>query len=213
MKVGIVGSGSVGSSAAYAMVLSGTASEIVLVDLNEMLARAQAEDLLHATPFTMPVRVAAGGYEALAGARVVVLCCGVAQRPGETRLQLLERNASVFQQVIPQVTGHAPEAVLLVASNPVDVMTDVVTRIAHLPPGRVVGSGTILDTARFRTLLGEHLGVTPHSIHAYDIRMFLSRTEKVFVGARDCNFWVVVLGVIVLAFPGILGMVCAPLQS
>jgi L-lactate dehydrogenase len=167
MKVGIVGSGAVGSSAAYAMVLSGTASEIVLVDLNEMLARAQAEDLLHATPFTMPVRVAAAGYAALAGARVVVLCCGVAQRPGETRLELLERNAAVFLQVIPQVTEHAPEAVFLVASNPVDVMTDVVTRIAHLSPGRVFGSGTILDTARFRTLLGEHLGVTPQSIHAY----------------------------------------------
>jgi L-lactate dehydrogenase len=167
MKVGIVGSGSVGSSAAYAMVMSGAASEIVLVDLNESLAQAQAEDLLHATPFAAPVRVVAAGYAALAGARVVVLCCGVAQRPGETRLQLLERNAAVFQQVIPPVTRHAPEAVLLVASNPVDVMTDVVTRIAHLPPGRIVGTGTILDTARFRTLVGEHLGVTPHSIHAY----------------------------------------------
>jgi L-lactate dehydrogenase len=167
MKVGVVGSGLVGSSAAYAMVMSGAASELVLVDVNESLARAQAEDLLHATPFATPTRVVAGDYASLAGARAVVLCCGVAQRPGETRLELLERNAAVFRQVVPQVARHAAEAVLLVASNPVDIMTDVVAKLAPLPFGRVVGSGTILDTARFRTLVGEHLGVTPNSIHAY----------------------------------------------
>jgi len=167
MKVGIIGSGFVGSTAAYAMVTSGAASEVVLIDLNEHLAKAHAEDILHATPFTAPVRVSAGQYPRLDGARVVVLCCGVGQRPGETRLQLLERNAAVFQQVVPQVVSYAPDVVLIVASNPVDIITTMVVKLANLPPGRVVGSGTILDTARFRTLVGEHVGVAPHSVHAY----------------------------------------------
>lgn len=167
MKVGIVGSGLVGSAAAYAMVLLGGVREVVLVDLDHKLARAHAEDILHATPFAHPVWARAGGYEALEGAKVVVIAAGVAQRPGETRLQLLDRNAQVFAQVVPRVLQAAPEAVLLVATNPVDVMTQVAYRLSGLPPGRVVGSGTILDTARFRALLAEHLRVAPQSVHAY----------------------------------------------
>jgi len=167
MKVGIVGCGFVGSTAAYSMVLEGAASEIVLIDLNPKLAQAQAEDIFHAVPFTRQARVEAGTYTQLRGTDIVVLACGVAQRPGETRLQLLERNAKVFRQVVPQVLEHAPETILLLASNPVDVMTQVVTRISNLPPERVIGSGTILDTARFRTLLGQHLGVASRSVHAY----------------------------------------------
>lgn len=167
MKVGIVGSGLVGSSAAYAVVMSGSASELVLIDLNEKLARAQAEDILHATPFAAPVRISAGGYEQLAGAGAVVLACGVGQRPGEGRLELLERNAAVFKQVVGRVVEHASDAVLVVTSNPVDIMTEVVCRISSLPAGRVFGTGTILDTARFRTLLAEHVAVAPHSVHAY----------------------------------------------
>ena len=167
MKVGIVGTGLVGSSAAYATVMSGAASELLLIDLNEKLARAHAEDILHATPFAAPVRIAAGGYPQLQGARVVVLCCGVSQRPGESRLELLERNTAVFKEVVGRVVESAPEAVLIVTSNPVDIMTAVVVRTSGLPAGRVLGTGTILDTARFRTLLGEHVDVAPHSIHAY----------------------------------------------
>lgn len=167
MKVGIVGSGLVGSSAAYAVALTGAASEVVLIDLNQKLAQAHAEDILHATPFTDPVRIWAGGYGELDGAGAVILCCGVAQRPGEPRLQLLERNAIVFKQVVGQVIRYAPDAILVVASNPVDIMTEIVTRLAPLPAGRVIGTGTILDTSRFRTLIGEHIGVAPHSIHAY----------------------------------------------
>lgn len=167
MKVGIVGCGFVGSSAAYAMTLQGVPNELVLVDLNEKLAQAQAEDILHATSFSSPVRVSAGGYPELAGAEVVVLACGVAQKPGETRLQLLQRNAKVFADVTRKVLSAAPDAILLVASNPVDVITLMVSQMTKLPAGRVIGSGTVLDTARFRALLGEHLGLAPHSVHAY----------------------------------------------
>ena len=167
MKVGIVGCGFVGSSAAYAMALKGTVSEMVLVDLNKKLAQGQAEDILHATPFSHPMRVLAGDYPQLEGAGIVVLACGVGQRPGETRLQLLERNVEVFKKVIPKVLQFAPEALLLVVSNPVDVITQVVTRVSGINPAKVIGSGTILDTARFRSLLGEHLGVAAVSVHAY----------------------------------------------
>jgi L-lactate dehydrogenase len=167
MKVGIVGCGFVGSTAAYAMALNGTASEIVLVDLNAHLARAQAEDILHATPFGSPVRIAAGDYPDLVGAAVVVLACGVGQRTGESRLQLLDRNVQVFSKVTPMVLQYAPDGLLLVASNPVDLITQVVTRLAGISPGRVIGSGTILDTARFRALLGDYLGVAPASVHGY----------------------------------------------
>lgn len=167
MKVGIVGCGFVGSSAAYALTLGGVVNEIVLVDLNANLARSQAEDILHATPFSAPVRIMAGDYAELEGAQLVILACGVGQRPGETRLQLLKRNAAVFETVVPQVMRHAPEAVLLIASNPVDVITQMATRIAGIPSQRVIGSGTILDTARFRTLLAESLEVSPTSVHAY----------------------------------------------
>jgi L-lactate dehydrogenase len=167
MKVGVVGCGFVGSTAAYSIALRGTASELVLVDLVPELALAHAEDILHATPFGSPVRVTAGGYAELAGAGVVILACGANQKPGEPRLLLLERNARVFEQVVPQVLAHAPDAILLVATNPVDIMTMAIIRISGLPPERVIGSGTILDTARFRALLGEHLGVAPQSVHAY----------------------------------------------
>src|SRR5689334_6109072 len=156
----------VGATAAHALVLRGSCDEIVLVDRNRELAAAQAEDLLHATPFAHPLRVRAGEYADLAGAGVVVLAAGVAQRPGETRLELLGRNADVFAAIVAPVLEHCPDAVLLVATNPVDVMTDVAARLSGLPVGRVIGSGTVLDTARFRALIGAHLGVSPKSVHA-----------------------------------------------
>lgn len=166
MKVGIVGSGMVGGACANALALRGAASEVVLIDKRPARAVAEAEDVLHATPFAYPVRVRAGDYGELAGARVVVIAAGVAQRPGETRLQLLDRNAAVFAEVVPAILRHAPGAILLVATNPVDIMTLVAQRISALPPERVVGSGTILDTARFRSLLARHLGVSVKSVHA-----------------------------------------------
>lgn len=167
MKVGIIGAGMVGSSAGYAMVLEGVATDIVFVDINMPFARAQAEDILHATPVSNPVRVTAGDYASLNGSSVVILACGASQKPGENRLQLLDRNKRIFQEVTQQVVKHAPGSILLVASNPVDIMTYHVSKHGGVPASRVIGSGTILDTARFRALLGEHLGIAPHSVHAH----------------------------------------------
>jgi L-lactate dehydrogenase len=172
MKVGIVGAGFVGATAAYAMVMRGVGREIVLVDKNRARAEAEADDIRHAVPFSKPLQVSAGDYPQLAGARVVVLCAGVGQKPGETRLELLSRNAAVFRDVVPQVVRHAPQAVIVVATNPVDVMTHLAMTYAvecGVPPERVLGSGTTLDTARFRTLLGSHCGVDSHHVHAYVI--------------------------------------------
>jgi L-lactate dehydrogenase len=172
MKVGIVGAGLVGATAAYALVMRGVGREIVLVDRNVARANAEADDIRHAVPFAHPLEVRAGGFPELDGCRVVVLCAGVGQKPGETRLQLLRRNAQVFQEIVPQVLANAPDAVLVVASNPVDVMTHLAARFAEacdIPPGRVFGSGTTLDTARFRSLVGSHCGVDPHHVHAYVI--------------------------------------------
>ncbi|WP_071674540.1 L-lactate dehydrogenase [Nioella nitratireducens] len=167
MKIGIIGAGMVGSSAGFALILQRQASEIVLVDVNHARAEAEAEDIAHAIPFCTSAIVRAGDYSDLAGAGVVILSCGVSQQPGETRLALLERNAEVFRVVIAGVMAACPDAILLVASNPVDLMTQITTRLSGLPPGRVIGSGTILDTARFRWLVGQHLGISPNSVHGY----------------------------------------------
>jgi L-lactate dehydrogenase len=170
MKVGVVGSGLVGSTAAYALVMKGVGREIVLVDKNEARAVAEADDIRHAVPFAHALEVRAGGYADLAGCRAVVLCAGVGQKSGESRLQLLRRNAAVFREAVPAVLRHAPEAVVIVATNPVDVMTHLAVRFAAeagVAAGRVFGSGTTLDTARFRTLLGSHCEVDSHHVHGY----------------------------------------------
>jgi len=170
MKVGIVGCGMVGSASAFALVMRGVGREIVLVDANRARAEAEADDIHHAVPFANPLTVRAGGYEDLPGCRAVVIAAGVAQRPGETRLQLLERNAAVLGAVVPAILAHAPGAVLVVVSNPVDILTHVAAHFAAargVPATRVIGSGTMLDTARFRALLGRHFDVDAQHVHAY----------------------------------------------
>ncbi len=170
MKIGIIGSGAVGATAAYAMVMRGVGREIVLTDMNAKRAQAEADDILHAIPFAHPLHVRAGDYSDLAGCRVVVITAGTAQKPGETRMDLLARNAAIVSDIVPKVLQNAPEAVLLMVSNPVDVMTHVAAKSAAafgVPSTRVLGSGTTLDTARFRSLLGRHLGVDPQHVHAY----------------------------------------------
>lgn len=170
MKIGVVGAGMVGSTAAYALVMRGVGREVVLVDKNPARAVAEAEDIFHAVPFAEPMVVRAGDYPDLKEAGVVVVSAGVNQQPGETRLHLLERNAAVFNEVIPAVLDHAPNAVLVIASNPVDIMTHLAAHIARergIPDGRVFGTGTMLDTARFRALLSQELGVDSAHVHTY----------------------------------------------
>src|SRR5687767_214977 len=170
MNTGVVGSGFVGATAAYALVMRGVGRRLVLVDQNRARAESEADDIFHAVPFAHPLEVIAGDYADLAGCKVVIVSAGVGQKPGETRLQLLGRNAEVFKQVIPRILEHAPQAILLIATNPVDVMTHLAARYAGefgVPSSRVIGSGTTLDTARLRSLIGRHLGVDSQHIHAY----------------------------------------------
>lgn len=170
MKIGIVGSGYVGATAAYALVTQGIGREVVLVDKNRDRARAEADDIRHAVPFAHPLEVNAADFEGLRGCRVVLVCAGVNQQPGETRLQLLQRNAAVFAEIVPRILAQAPDAILVIATNPVDVMTHITATFAAragLPATRVLGSGTTLDTARFRSLLGQHCQIDAHHVHAY----------------------------------------------
>jgi L-lactate dehydrogenase len=166
MKVGIVGAGHVGATAAYALALRGSATDVVLVDVSPERASAQAMDVAHAVPVAQPVRVTSGPMSSLAGFDIVVLACGPSIEPGQTRMAILEKSARIFDSVVPEVVRHAPGALLVVASNPVDVMTHVTAQIAGLPAERVIGTGTILDTLRFRAQLSAHLGIAATSIHA-----------------------------------------------
>lgn len=170
MKIGIVGTGFVGSSAAYALIMRGVGREIVLIDKDEKRAQAEADDLFHAVPFAEPMNVRAGQYTDLEGCTAIIMTAGANQKPEEKRLELLSRNAVIFREVIPQIVQNAPDALIIVATNPVDAMTHLTAQIAREHggrEGRVFGSGTTLDTARFRALLARELGVDSHHLHAY----------------------------------------------
>ena len=169
VRVVVVGAGNVGATFAYALLFRGLAAEIVLIDANHARAEGEAMDLNHAEPFTNPTRVWAGNYDDCAGAAIVDVCAGAGQRPGETRLDLVKRNADIFAKIIPEIVRRNPDGILLIATNPVDVLTQVSQKLSGLPVNRVIGSGTILDTARFRHLLGRHFKVEPRSVHAYII--------------------------------------------
>jgi len=168
-RVAIVGVGNVGATFAYALLLSGLAAEIVLIDANHARAEGEAMDLNHALPFTHPTRVWAGDYSDCAGAVVTVLTAGAPQNPGETRLDLIKKNAAIWSQIVPQAVKPNPNGILLIATNPVDVLTYAAWKLSGLPAERVIGSGTILDTARFRYLLSQHFAVDARSVHAYII--------------------------------------------
>jgi L-lactate dehydrogenase len=167
LKVVVVGAGQVGSTFAYAMLLEGVVGEIVLIDINRERAEGEAMDLNHAVPLSHSIRIRVGDYPDCAGADIVAIAAGVSQRPGESRVELLQRNAAIFRQIVPRITAHNGDGILLVATNPVDVLSYVAWKVSGFPPQRVIGSGTVLDTARFRYLLGQHLGVDPRSVHAY----------------------------------------------
>ena len=166
MKVGIIGAGAVGSAAAFSLMTTGVAHKIVLIDMNEKKAHAEAMDIAHAAPFTSAGKIKAGTYEDLEGCGVVIVTAGANQKPGETRIDLLARNVKIFESIIPQVAKYAPDTILLITANPADIMTEVAIKLSGFPKDRVIGSGTVLDTSRFRTLLAFYLGVSTKSVHA-----------------------------------------------
>jgi L-lactate dehydrogenase len=166
-RVAVVGAGNVGATFGYALLLSGLAAEIVLIDANQARAEGEAMDLNHAVPFAHPTRIWPGSYADCGGAVVTVVAAGANQKPGETRLDLVRKNAAIFGSIIPELARHNPSGTLLIATNPVDVLTSIAFRLSGLPRQRVIGSGTILDTARFRYLLSQHFGVDPRSVHAH----------------------------------------------
>ncbi len=166
-KIGVIGAGAVGSTIAYALVMRGLGQQIVLSDVHAHKAEAEAKDLMHGSMFAPPVEIAAGPVEACAGACIVIITAGAKQKPGQTRLQLAEANAAMFRDLIPRVVAAAPDAILLIVSNPVDVLTYISLKTSGLPAPRVLGSGTVLDTSRFRSLLARRLEVAVPNVHAY----------------------------------------------
>jgi L-lactate dehydrogenase len=166
-KVGLVGTGFVGSSFAYTLMQRGIASELMLIDANAEKAIGEMMDLNHGLSFTKPMKITAGNYSDLTGSKVVVITAGTSQRPGETRLDLLSRNAAIFRSIIPEVVKHNPGGIILIATNPVDILTYISLKESNLPPAKLIGSGTILDTSRFRFLLGQYYEVDTRSVHAY----------------------------------------------
>ncbi len=166
-KVGLIGTGMVGTTFAYALMQHGVANELVLIDADAARAEGEAMDLNHGMPFVRPMRIIAGDYPDLGDADVIVICAGIGQRPGQTRLELLQINAGIIQKIIPQITAVNQDAIIIVASNPVDILTQIAAQLVGLERNRVLGSGTALDTARLRYMLGTHYGVDPRSVHAY----------------------------------------------
>ncbi|MBR1605949.1 MAG: L-lactate dehydrogenase [Alphaproteobacteria bacterium] len=166
MKIGIIGAGNVGAATAFSLIMQGIARKVILIDTHEQRAQAEADDIAHAAPFSYAGKIRAGNYVDLQGARVVIVTAGANQKPDEPRTALLERNVRIFENIIPQITRYAPDCIMLIAANPVDIMTSVALRLSGFPHNRVFGSGTVLDSARFRTLLGYHLNVSAKSVHA-----------------------------------------------
>jgi len=168
-RIAIIGVGDVGATTAYTLLLRGRATEIVLIDANEKKALGDALDMNHGLPFTGGTKVWAGSYEDCADADIVIIAAGSAQRPGETRLDLLKRNSGIFDSIIGQVTAVNRDGILLIATNPVDVMAYLSWKKSGWPANRVIGSGTLLDSARLRYLIGNEYGVDPRSVHAHII--------------------------------------------
>ena len=167
----IIGAGQVGLACAYSLLIQNTLDELVLVDINQKKLEGEVMDLLHGSPFIEPTAIKAGSLASGIGdnADVVIITAGAKQLPGETRLDLMQRNAELFKKLIPEVVQHCPNTILLIVTNPVDVMTYVSLKLSGLPSTSVIGSGTVLDTARFRYLLAEKLRLDPRSFHAYII--------------------------------------------
>lgn len=168
-KVAIIGCGFVGSSSAFALMQSGLFSEMVLIDADVNRAEGEALDISHGLPFAKPMKIYAGSYEDIADAAIVIVTAGAGQKPGETRLDLVKKNVEIFKSIIPEIAKQDFNGILLLVANPVDILTYVAAKLSKLPQGRVFGSGTVLDSARLKYLLGEHLDVDNRSVHAFII--------------------------------------------
>lgn len=166
-KAAIIGCGFVGSASAFALMQSGLFTELVLLDANEEKARGEAEDIAHGIPFCRPMQIYAGSYDDIADAAIVVITAGAAQKPGETRLDLVQKNVGIFRTILPEITKRDFAGILLVVANPVDILTYAVQKLSGYPENRVIGSGTVLDSARLKYQLGQHLGVDSRSVHAF----------------------------------------------
>ncbi len=166
-KITILGAGNVGASIAYTLTIDGMASEIVLIDINEKKARGEAADILQGTPFSAPVNIYAGGYEDAVDSDIVIVTVGMARKPGQTRIDLAQANVDIVKAVMPQITKFAPDAVYVVVSNPVDIITYAILKTTNLSETQVIGSGTMLDSARLRSRLAAHVGLNSKNVHAY----------------------------------------------
>ena len=168
-KVGIICCGFVGSSSAFALMQSGLFSEMVLNDVDTERAEGEALDISHGLPFAKPMKIYAGGYDDMMDCSIIVITAGAGQKPGETRLDLVKKNVGIFKGIIPEIAKRKYEGILLIVANPVDILTYAAIKLSGFPENRVFGSGTVLDTARLKYLLGEHLSIDNRSVHAFII--------------------------------------------
>ena len=166
-KVALIGCGFVGSASAFALMQSGLFSEMVLIDANTDKAEGEALDIAHGLSYAKPMQIYAGKYEDIADAAIIVISAGANQKPGETRLDLVKKNISIFRSIMGELNRVKVEGILLIVANPVDILTAAAQKLSGLPENRVFGSGTVLDTARFKYLLGEHLDVDARNVHAF----------------------------------------------
>lgn len=168
-KIAMIGCGFVGSTCAFALMQSGMFSEMVLIDADQRRAEGEAMDISHGTPFAKPVKIYAGGYDDISDAAIIVITAGANQKPDETRLDLVHKNVKIFQSIIPQIREKDCGGILLVVSNPVDILTYVAQKLSGFTENRVIGSGTVLDTARLKRAVSERLTVDSRSVHAFII--------------------------------------------
>lgn len=168
-KAAMIGCGFVGSASAFALTQSGLFSELVLIDANHDKAEGEAMDIAHGLPFAGQMKIYAGDYDDIVDAAVIIVTAGAAQKPGETRLDLVNKNVNIFKSIIPEIAKRNYKGILLIVANPVDILTYTAVKLSGLPENRVIGSGTVLDTARLKYALGEHLEVDSRSVHSFII--------------------------------------------
>ena len=168
-KVAVIGCGFVGSASAFALMQSGLFSEMVLLDADQKKAEGEAMDISHGEAYARPMHIYAGTYDDIADAAIIIITAGANQKPGETRLDLVQKNVGIFKNIIPQIAQRNYQGILLIVANPVDILTYTALKLSGFPENRVIGSGTVLDTARLREILGNHLGVDSRSVHAFII--------------------------------------------